>query len=212
MKKIRFVILVCLNLALVGCKGGMGLNWQIGAGAKLSSLNTHLKVAPRVGMIRLGGMVSSVGSKLRIGTLVSKIRTSKVKIRKPKAVETYLARKQDIRKNGIKSQSGRKLVNSHYSGKWFKSGVTFKKSGHPDFSPYAYKTYVAPKNIKLSGDKKDFVKANRAVFGKDVKPEGFTWHHVEGSRKLQLIPRWLHNSTRHTGGSFDIRFQAAPAK
>jgi hypothetical protein len=31
-------------------------------------------------------------------------------------------------------------------------------------------------------------------------PEGWTWHHVQGGRKMQLVPTAVHAAARHTGG------------
>ncbi|QYS87848.1 HNH endonuclease [Flavobacterium oreochromis] len=33
-----------------------------------------------------------------------------------------------------------------------------------------------------------------------VEPEGYTWHHIENSTELQLVPRDLHRIVKHHGG------------
>lgn len=35
---------------------------------------------------------------------------------------------------------------------------------------------------------------------------GYTWHHVEDGRTMQLIPQRLHNAVRHTGGCAVIKY------
>lgn len=30
--------------------------------------------------------------------------------------------------------------------------------------------------------------------------DGYTWHHVEDGRTMQLVPRDLHTAVKHTGG------------
>ncbi len=46
--------------------------------------------------------------------------------------------------------------------------------------------------------------ANKAV-GLSETPSGYVWHHVENGKTMEMIPRILHNSGRHTGGSAVIR-------
>lgn len=36
--------------------------------------------------------------------------------------------------------------------------------------------------------------------------KGYTWHHVEDGRTMQLIPQRLHNAVRHTGGCAIIKY------
>ncbi len=72
----------------------------------------------------------------------------------------------------------------------------------PNFSPYA----VAEVQIKgLTGNRKnDEAMANRAA-GLDSTPKGYTWHHVEDGRTMQLVPRQSHTGARHTGGAAVVR-------
>ena len=37
-------------------------------------------------------------------------------------------------------------------------------------------------------------------WGYPKTPRGFTWHHVEDGRTLQLVPFDIHDAVRHTGG------------
>jgi hypothetical protein len=32
------------------------------------------------------------------------------------------------------------------------------------------------------------------------RPEGFTWHHAEDGRRMELVPSDLHETVQHTGG------------
>ena len=89
-----------------------------------------------------------------------------------------------------------------YAGKIHPSGVKFKENGFPDFTPYS-KAEV--KLGRLTGNYfKDAATANKAVGFKST-PEGYVWHHVEDGKTMQLVPRDIHNATRHTGGSATIR-------
>ncbi len=36
-------------------------------------------------------------------------------------------------------------------------------------------------------------------------PAGYTWHHVEDTKTMQLIPTDLHDAVKHTGGCAVIK-------
>jgi hypothetical protein len=107
---------------------------------------------------------------------------------------------------------GRNPINSRYAGQKFplpddlaaqyRKGVTFRETGFPEFTPYK----EADVRISgLSGDIRiDERLANRAA-GLPSTPEGWTWHHVEDGKTMELIPSDLHNAVRHTGGAATIR-------
>lgn len=78
----------------------------------------------------------------------------------------------------------------------YPEGVNFTSDGYPDFSPYAIETV----EIDVTGDRiDDFTSANEAA-GLEEKPEGFTWHHKEDGKTMELIPTDLHQQVAHTGG------------
>jgi hypothetical protein len=47
--------------------------------------------------------------------------------------------------------------------------------------------------------KSDFALANDAA-GFDRTPKGYTWHHVEDGRTMELVPSDRHGTVRHSGG------------
>ena len=112
----------------------------------------------------------------------------------------------------VRRIGGRLPINARYAGKpfplspelaaRFPKGVTFRETGFPAFTPHRSEHIVAS---GLTGDIGiDSRIANRAV---DLPrtPEGWTWHHVEDGRTMELIPRDLHEYVRHTGGAAAIR-------
>jgi hypothetical protein len=103
----------------------------------------------------------------------------------------------------VKTIAGRKPINSKYAGKTHPTGVRFKKTGFPDFTPHA-KAQVKFAPGKLGGGKADFSAANKKL-GFPKTPKGYTWHHVEDGRTLQLVPTKLHDAVRHSGGASIIR-------
>jgi hypothetical protein len=106
----------------------------------------------------------------------------------------------------------RNPINSRYAGQkyplpddlaaQYPKGVTFRETGFPEFTRYKEADAVID---GLSGDIRiDERLANNAA-GLPSKPEGWTWHHVEDGRTMELIPSDLHNAVRHTGGAATIR-------
>ena len=119
---------------------------------------------------------------------------------------------KDLKDNSnveIQKVNGRNPINSKYAGKTYTfkpgstlqkkypNGVEFSKSGFPIFTPYSKKTVDIGSLNKNSST--DFAKANKMAGYKET-PKGYTWHHVENSTKLQLVPTDLHQSVKHTGG------------
>jgi hypothetical protein len=105
-------------------------------------------------------------------------------------------------KGKIPTIRGRIPINSKYAGQTHPSGVKFTSQGFPDFSPYAKLEF---KLDGLTGHyATDEKKANKAA-GLQKTPAGYVWHHVEDGKTLQLIPKTIHNKTRHTGGAAVIR-------
>jgi type VI secretion system secreted protein VgrG len=98
----------------------------------------------------------------------------------------------------------------------YPNGVRFSEKGSPDFSPYIYvhngfKVEVDigtlnpdPANGRgSSGSQLDMKEANRIMKSRDSgwdQPEDWTWHHVENSTKMQLVPQDIHSFVRHSGG------------
>ena len=49
-----------------------------------------------------------------------------------------------------------------------------------------------------------FLEANK-VAGYTETPEGYTWHHHQDGKTMQLVPQDLHYHVRHTGGVSTIK-------
>lgn len=89
--------------------------------------------------------------------------------------------------------------------KLFPNGVPFSKEGFPDFSGVAFKDREGKAMVvdiqQLTGDRKaDIAKAEGMFLAKGYKtPKGYTWHHIEGSTKLMLVPTKIHQLVDHAG-------------
>jgi uncharacterized protein YukE len=98
------------------------------------------------------------------------------------------------------------IINRRYAGQTHpETGVPFRESGFPDFTRHADEAGAKlgkPTTVEVDGitgnRRKDFLLANRAA-GFDRTPSGYTWHHVENCRTMQLVPAQIHENTRHTG-------------
>lgn len=84
------------------------------------------------------------------------------------------------------------------------TAVTYSPDGYPDFSPYAkQQVEIFPMTGKGTGD---FTRANQAAGLTKTEP-GFTWHHVQDGKTMQLIPTKIHDQFPHTGGASIARGQ-----
>jgi RHS repeat-associated protein len=103
--------------------------------------------------------------------------------------------------------NGRLPINHSYAGQTYKlsgdlgnkypKGVQFDEQGFPNFSAYS-KSSV---QISVTGKHNiDFQRANQAA-GYSKTPDGYTWHHHQDGKTMQLVPKDLHKEVRHTGGA-----------
>ncbi|MCF3105547.1 HNH endonuclease [Streptomyces roseoverticillatus] len=96
----------------------------------------------------------------------------------------------------------------------YPKGVRMDDSGRPDFSPYARAAAEIAEPPEGFGVDElrltDYVSANAALHaaGHDLwaslpsvaTPHGWTWHHVAGTRRLELVPAEVKALLRHHGG------------
>ncbi|MEV7418073.1 SMI1/KNR4 family protein [Streptomyces sp. NPDC089919] len=93
-------------------------------------------------------------------------------------------------------------------------GVRMDGDGHPDFSPYARAAAEIAEPPEGFGVDElrltDYVSANAALKASGhelwdtlpsvATPHGWTWHHVAGTRRLELVPVDVKALLRHHGG------------
>ncbi len=46
--------------------------------------------------------------------------------------------------------------------------------------------------------------------GHAATPAGYTWHYVEDTKTMQLVPRDLHSAVGHSGGVTAIKYGRGP--
>jgi hypothetical protein len=89
----------------------------------------------------------------------------------------------------------------------YPDGVYINLHAYPDFSSYAARRASFP----TTGDMGRDIKLANRLFqqGSDpmwrgvpagATPRGWVWHHVQGGRRMILIPRSIHRVIRHAGG------------
>lgn len=100
---------------------------------------------------------------------------------------------------GSASGGSTKLRNGHLAGQEHpKTQLPFDAEGYPDFrAAGAVKVEV---KIKPTGSRLGDDKAANRVAGFAKTPDGYTWHHHQDGTTMQLVPRYLHEKTGHTGG------------
>jgi filamentous hemagglutinin len=85
--------------------------------------------------------------------------------------------------------------------KKYPEGVRFDSAGFPDFSPYAKETV----EIDMKGNyTTDFTDASKKAGLREI-PDGFTWHHHQDCKTMQLVPDDLHGDVKHSGGCAVIK-------
>ncbi|MEC0668216.1 HNH endonuclease [Priestia flexa] len=99
------------------------------------------------------------------------------------------------------------------------TGVPYDSDGFPIFD-FKFQTHIDP-SFYLRNDTAQFKEAARLLyeetkkdpvlaskftegeiqmFGKGIKPKGYTWHHHQDEGKMQLVDEFIHSKTGHTGG------------
>jgi DNase/tRNase domain of colicin-like bacteriocin len=85
--------------------------------------------------------------------------------------------------------------------------VTYDKEGYPDFTPYRHPT-VKDVQIEFTGSyPKDYALADKAadITEKMRKRDGYTWHHHQDGKTMQLLKKDVHRDFFHTGGMAGTR-------
>jgi hypothetical protein len=91
-------------------------------------------------------------------------------------------------------RSGVKIINQSLAGKVHPvTGISYDKLGFPVFD--GVKVNIGKFRSRLL----DAIEANKAK-GLRRTPDGYTWHHHQDGRTMQLVKSAEHSGTPHTGG------------
>lgn len=139
------------------------------------------------------------------------LRNAKTTAAKTAAMEQKKAADTVVEAGNVQPVAARLPRNHEYAGKEFPrselpakyraQGLRFKENGYPDFSPYAMELPKGGKSvtITLTGSMKGDIRAANREAGLLSTPRGYTWHHLEDVKTMELIPTDLH-LVGHTGG------------
>ncbi|GIM95620.1 HNH endonuclease [Paractinoplanes toevensis] len=196
--------------------GGVGLT-SAGLDAATQQLTNH-----KINMAEVGfaGLTGAAGERLAARKLSPSGPSTSIELERPPAVaeppdmikSVQLDSRGRVIPEGVERlPSGKLPANFEYAGKvydgarWtpelaqeYPKGVRFTEDGFPDFSPYATHTVTFDPHF-VGNHSTDFTAANRLA-GLAETPEGYTWHHTQDTRTMQLIPTDLHDAIRHAGG------------
>jgi hypothetical protein len=97
--------------------------------------------------------------------------------------------------NALYTDNGKLIRNGSLAGKKHpQTDVPFDDKGFPIFQ------VNKEVKIKYTGNReKDFAAANKEA-GFKTTPEGMTWHHYQDGTTMQLVDKYIHGKTDHTGG------------
>jgi hypothetical protein len=157
-----------------------------------------------MGFLAGGGTATAVSRGTRLPRVVGSPRIQQLGPNAPRWAPAFAGRRLDFSKPDLNARpnSGSRVtvpLNRAELAREFPNGVRYSRAGYPIFTPYAEKiVYVDG----LTGDMDhDNMLANRAakIAGPDP-PDGYTWHHAEDGRRMELVPSNLHRAVQHTGG------------
>lgn len=87
----------------------------------------------------------------------------------------------------------------------FGKDVPFTKDGCPDFSQWQHRSVPNGVQIRMRGNHRSDYKAALAAAHLKRTPKGWTWHHHQNMRTMQLVPTRLHDHVKHSGGVSRIK-------
>jgi hypothetical protein len=133
----------------------------------------------------------------------------------PDNAARFAGRRFDFRREDLGARPGYEApkvsaADRAYLAERYPRGVRFTRAGYPVFTPYAVERVRVD---NLTGDLADDIELANEAAGLPAKPKGYSWHHVEDGRTMELVETRLHRNVRHVGGSAglpDVRDAIAP--
>jgi hypothetical protein len=157
-----------------------------------------------IGMVAGGGTATVAARTTRLPRIVGSPRIQQLGPNAPVWGPAFAGRRLDFSKPdmGARPNSGSRVTvppNAKELASEYPKGVRYSRAGYPILTPYAKDiVYVDGLNGEMKHDNK---LANReaGIPGKEP-PDGYTWHHAEDGRRMELVPTDLHKAVQHTGG------------
>ena len=157
-----------------------------------------------IGFLAGGGTATAVSRVSRLPRVIGPPSIRQLGPNQPAWGPAFAGRRLDFAKPDLnmRANSGSRVTvppSREALAREFPNGVRYTRAGYPVFTPYATKVvYVDGLTGDMTHDNK---LANLAAKlpGADP-PDGYTWHHAEDGRRMELVPRHLHRAVQHTGG------------
>jgi HNH/ENDO VII superfamily nuclease len=145
------------------------------------------------------GMTASRGA--RLTRIIGPAKVEKLGSSAPRWSAPFAGRKVDFSKPDLGARPGTQVnipANRAALAAAFPDGVRYTRAGYPIFTPHSAERVEVH---GLNGDMShDAPLANKAAGLENGTPRGFTWHHVEDGKTMELVPTKLHKAVPHTGG------------
>jgi hypothetical protein len=157
-----------------------------------------------IGVLAGGGSGAAVARGSRLPRIIGPPAVKPLGTNTPIWAPAFAGRRLDFSKPDLnaRSNSGSRVTappNRDALASEFPNGVRYTRAGYPVFTPYAEKVvYVDGLDGNMRHDNK---LANQAAgIPGPNPPDGYTWHHAEDGRRMELVPSRLHEAVKHTGG------------
>jgi A nuclease of the HNH/ENDO VII superfamily with conserved WHH len=157
----------------------------------------------QMGVGALGGAIGTIPARgARLNRVVGSPKIEQLGAKAPRGAKAFAGSRLDFAKPNLGARAGERPTipaKAAELAEKYPKGVRFTRAGYPVFTPYAIE------RVKVDGldgiMDHDNPKANAAAGIPGRKPPaGYTWHHVEDGRTMELVPSDLHENVQHTGG------------
>jgi hypothetical protein len=147
-----------------------------------------------------GGAGGTAARGTRLPRVIGSPKLERLGPMAPRWGNAFAGRKVDFSKPDLGARPGtapRIPANRDDLAAAYPRGVRFTRAGYPIFTPHA------AERVHVDGldgfMRNDEPLANKAA-GLPETPDGYTWHHLEDGKTMELVPTDLHKAVQHTGG------------
>jgi hypothetical protein len=158
------------------------------------------------GQMGFGALTAGAGTvparASRLNRVVGSPKIEQLGTKAPRWGDAFAGRRVDFSKPDLGARPGTTStvtvpLTREQLAQEFPRGVRYTRAGYPVFTPYATERVHVD---GLTGRMRVDEPAANAAAGLDHTPRGYTWHHVEDGKTMELVPTRLHEAVAHTGG------------
>lgn len=157
--------------------------------------------AGQMGLVALtGGAGGTAGRAARLRRVIGPAKLYRLGPNSPRWGSAFAGKRLDFAKPDL---GARNAVNAPRNrldlAAAYPRGVRYTRAGHPVFTPYAEQRVRVGGLTGDMGHDVPLANAKAGIPGNQT-PAGYTWHHGEDGRTMELVPKDLHKAVLHTGG------------